>query len=128
MQEEEEQKGTGGERVMGKHPQPHEQWTTVLLPEIAWCGDDWPDYLSVAHDMHGEWRAYVPEPRNNRLRMEQVMTTNGEIDVDYFDCKLVTFKCKSCGWDGVVDDACGGYSFGDTDVPKFCPNCGRRVV
>lgn len=45
-----------------RHPKPHEKWTTVLLPEIAWGLDDgWPDYLSVAHDAHGEWRTYVPE-------------------------------------------------------------------
>lgn len=44
------------------HPKPYEQWTTVLLPEIAWDWDDrWPDYLSVAHDVHGEWRIYIPE-------------------------------------------------------------------
>lgn len=47
-----------------RHPKPHEKWTTVLLPEIAWSWDDsWPDYLSVAHNAHGEWRTYVPEAR-----------------------------------------------------------------
>ena len=31
-------------------------------------------------------------------------TCQGEIDTDYFDCRLVTFKCKACGWDGIVFD------------------------
>lgn len=54
-------------------------------------------------------------------------TCKGEIDTDYFECKLTTFKCHSCGWSGIVDDGYAGYSFGDTDMPRYCPNCGRRI-
>lgn len=55
-------------------------------------------------------------------------TCQGEIDSDYFECKLTTFKCRSCGWSGVVDDGYAGYSFEDTDMPRHCPNCGAKVV
>lgn len=55
-------------------------------------------------------------------------TCQGEIDSDYFECKLTTFKCRSCGWSGVVDDGYAGYSFEDTDMPRHCPNFGAKVV
>ena len=66
--------------------------------------------------------------------LDQLRETNcaeackGEIDNDYFWCKLTTFKCHSCGWRGIVDNCYASYSFGDTDMPKHCPNCGRRVI
>ena len=55
-------------------------------------------------------------------------TCHGEIDSDYFECKLTTFKCQSCGWSGIVDNGYAGYSFGGTDIPRHCPNCGAKVV
>ena len=55
-------------------------------------------------------------------------TCQGEIDSDYFECKLTTFKCHSCGWSGVVDDCYAGYSFEDTDMPRHCPNCGMCCI
>lgn len=60
--------------------------------------------------------------------MEDAWTCQGEIDSDYFECKLTTFKCHSCGWSGVVDSGYAGYSFEDTDMPRHCPNCGSMVV
>lgn len=53
------------------HPRPHERWTTVLLPDIAWLDGTWPDYLSVAHDEHGEWRVYVPEVTDGRKVVDE---------------------------------------------------------
>ena len=55
-------------------------------------------------------------------------TCQGEIDTDYFECKLTWFECKGCGWRGVVDNICVGYSFDGTDMPRHCPNCGRKLV
>ncbi len=52
---------------------------------------------------------------------------NGEIDSEYFDCKLTTFRCKVCGWSGVVDNGYADYSFDGTDMPKHCPNCGMKT-
>lgn len=96
-----------------RHPKPHEQWTTVLLPEIAWDrGDRWPDYLSVAHDAHDEWRVYVPEatlgPR-----------TCHPVPIYGFDGEFTEYDCDACS-------ECGDEWEGDT--PNFCPNCGARVV
>lgn len=54
-------------------------------------------------------------------------TCRGEIDSDYFECKLTTFKCHSCGWSGVVDSGYAEYSFDGTDMPRHCPNCGKRI-
>lgn len=54
-------------------------------------------------------------------------TCKGEIDTDYFECKLTTFECKNCGWSGVVDNIYPDYSFDGTDMPRHCPNCGKRV-
>ena len=55
-------------------------------------------------------------------------TCKGEIDSDYFECKLTTFKCRSCGWSGIVDNGYAGYSFDGTDMPRHCPNCGKRIA
>ena len=98
---------------MGNHPQPHEQWTTVLLPEIAWGGDDWPDYLSVAHGIDGEWRVYVPESQTCTIEVKDNMAeTDGMGDV--------WLECDQCHWQMPLEPT----------TPKFnyCPNCGRRCV
>lgn len=96
------------------HPKPHEQWTTVLLPEIAWNWDDrWPDYLSVAHDDHGEWRVYVPEATLGTWTCHNVAPT-------YLD-----FLCSECGFVHYYSDE---NDTGDGNEWHFCPNCGRKVV
>ena len=107
-----------------RHQKPHEQWTTVLLPEIAWGWDDrWPDYLSVAHDAHGEWRVYVPEDTlgscncpNNCTNSER---TCGEWRnaSSYYDPTGVDAElwCEHCDEPLEVDWG-------------FCPYCGRRVA
>lgn len=97
-----------------RHQKPHEQWTTVLLPEIAWdCGDRWPDYLSVAHDAHDEWRVYVPEATLGPGTCRNNAPT-------YLD-----FLCSECGfvhYHSDANDTKDGNGWG------YCPNCGRKVV
>ena len=115
-----------------RHPKPHEQWTTVLLPEIAWGLDDrWPDYLSVAHDAHGEWRVYVPEDTlgsRNCSNSERTGTCIAD-ETDTWECvcdqigrygKCVTIhvmECSECGH--TYEHVNGDY--------EFCPHCGRRL-
>ena len=55
-------------------------------------------------------------------------TCQGHIDEEYVECSLVTFNCMSCGWEGVVDTGFVSCSFEESDMPKYCPNCGRKVV
>lgn len=54
-------------------------------------------------------------------------TCEGEIDTDSFECRLTWFECKGCGWSGVVDNVRAGYSFDGTDMPRHCPNCGKKI-
>jgi hypothetical protein len=59
-----------------------------------------------------------------------VGTCEGDIGTDHFECELTTFECRGCGWSGVVDNIRPGYGYGfdGTDVPRHCPNCGRKVT
>lgn len=77
-----------------------------------------PEEVLFVHDEGGVTH-YLPEDAG---------TCKGEINSEYFECKLTTFKCRSCGWSGIVDNGYAGYSFGDTDMPRHCPNCGRKLV
>jgi hypothetical protein len=54
-------------------------------------------------------------------------TCKAECDVEYYECHMETFACKGCGWSGVVDNGKFGKSFGESSIPNFCPNCGRRI-
>ena len=107
-----------------RHPKPHEQWTTVLLSEIAWGWDDrWPDYLSVAHDAHGEWRVYVPEDTLGSCNCSNNCTNSGRTCGEwrnassYYDPTGVDAElwCEHCDEPLEVDWG-------------FCPYCGRRVA
>lgn len=82
-------------------PKAHEKWTTVLLPDIAWNDDDWPDYLSVSHSIDGEWRAYAPERGECR---------------DAAGSQMAFFSCSACG------------ATTERKHPRFCFACGRKVV
>lgn len=105
-----------------RHPKPHEKWTTVLLPEIAWSWDDsWPDYLSVAHDTHGEWRTYVPEATLGAGTCEADETDTWECvrdDLGGYGKPLTVhvMECTECGH--VYEHVNGDY--------EFCPRCGRK--
>lgn len=112
-----------------RHPKPHEQWTTVLLPEIAWDLDDrWPDYLSVAHDAHGEWRVYVPEATLGLTGKVSEKDSDGcgECRMDYLCDGYLYFRsywCREC------DKRFAYRLIGHKDaLPKHCPNCGCKVV
>lgn len=100
-----------GECERSAHPKACKQWTTVLLPEIAWPSDgSWPDYLSVAHDVDGEWRVYVPEAAPGAGECKQVLS-----DCDDGLMPPFTAHCSECG-------AEWGFT------PKYCHNCGARVT
>lgn len=81
------------------------KWTTVILPDIAWQDEDWPDFLSVAHDPDGEWRTYVQGPAPNV-------------------CERIV-KGKKWGNDRFVCSKCG-YGLGDARW-SYCPKCGGRI-
>lgn len=101
-----------------RHPMPYEKWTTVLLSEIAWPSDGtWPDSLSVALDIDGEWRVYVPEAMLERDECDDIGTDR--------------FVCSKCGCTLDIEDAASCeptmWVDGEAACPRFCPNCGRKV-
>lgn len=107
-----------------RHPQPHEQWTTVLLPDIAWLDDDtWPDYLSVAHNKRGEWHTYVPEATIGRGTCEADETDTWECVCDSVGqygkrMTIHVMECTECG--RTYEHVNGSY--------EFCPRCGKKLV
>ena len=49
----------------------------------------------------------------------------GVLDNDEFMIRVVSgFECKKCGHEAIVERNCGGWA----EPPKYCPNCGARVV
>ena len=49
----------------------------------------------------------------------------GVPDNDEFMVRIVSgFMCKKCGHEAIVERNCDGWA----EPPKYCPNCGARLV
>lgn len=124
--------------------------TDELRAMLDECGVEWRkwDYFGIdigtIFSASGiEW-IVIWDPKANNLSIanykinhtaEQIIaatlgagTCQGHMDQEYFDCHLVTFNCMACGWEGVVDSGFVDYRFKESDMPNFCPNCGRKVM
>ena len=73
--------------------------------------DPWPAYINMVRPKTKELRKYVPE-----LDSCQLETTENWIPAERYH------RCKKCGAFFAVMDA-------SRDIqPRFCPNCGAKVV
>lgn len=98
---------------------------TALLLGGNWEPDEWPGYVHVGHEGLSDGERYVPERTCRNIGGEEW-----------------GFKCSECGGHThgspfhVPDeerDRLAGFLGGSIaslhgSVPRFCPNCGARVV
>lgn len=76
-------------------------------------------------DFFDEWE--LIRAKCNRLAdlMDPTCEVVGVPDNDEFMIRVVSgFECKKCGHEAIVERNCGGWA----EPPKYCPNCGARVV
>lgn len=86
----------------------------LTLPVVARV-DDWQenDHIDVTGaDENGEWLS-----EHVRYVKERGTCHNADIGTEGY------FKCSECSASCSVDWECSGW-----DVPRFCPNCGAKVV
>lgn len=83
--------------------------------KVVYIGEHtpWPSYIAVTRE-----RGY-PESR----RYYQRETCRMVHAFEYVECKVDLFECSECDWSGAIDDMTA-----QVHSPRFCPNCGRKVV
>ena len=90
--------------------------TTIVVPDKAWDGSDWPKYLNFGRnvDRNDEWCRYVPE------RTCRPMMCSEFNHADYYTTDWAV--CGGCGG-RLTDD---GLGIGFVRY-HYCPWCGRRL-
>jgi hypothetical protein len=102
-----------------------------LLREAGKNAGDWCDSADEAFEkvdtIIGTYDSCKYSDFFNRLAdlIDPTCEVVGVPNNDEFMIRVVSgFECKKCGHEAIVERSCNGWA----EPPKYCPNCGARVV
>ena len=87
----------------------------------SWRRGEWPEYVTVSHEgMREPGRRYVPE---RTCRMVSAFDTDEleheQDNISFSPEDTLAYRCDGCEFD---------FRYERGLYPRYCPNCGARVV